>query len=168
MENPLFEGGGWADRWRPQFLSLLRIVTALLFLSHGLSKIAGIPMSSASFPQPWTLLWVAGMMELIGGLLLLLGLLSRPVALLLAGEMAVAYWMVHAPQNFWPVLNGGESAILFCFIFLFVVSPDQDRGASIAGGSANAKNLAPTVIMRAPTEALDSGVELLPLQSSLR
>jgi putative oxidoreductase len=121
MENPLFEGGGWADRWRPQFLSLLRIVTALLFLSHGMSKIFGIPESSASFPSPWTLLWVAGMLELIGGTLLLIGLLTRPVALLLAGEMAVAYWMFHAPQNFWPVLNGGESAIMFCFIFLFFV-----------------------------------------------
>ena len=121
MENPIFEGGGWADRWRPQFLSILRIVTALLFLSHGLSKIFGIPPSSASFPPPWTLLWIAGMLELIGGTLLLVGLLTRPVALLLAGEMAVAYWLVHAPQNFWPVLNGGEAAILFCFAFLFFV-----------------------------------------------
>ena len=121
MQNPLFEQGGWADRHSAQMLSVLRIVTALLFLSHGMSKILGIPMSSASFPQPWTLLWVAGMLELIGGLLLLIGLLSRPVAFLLAGEMAVAYWMVHAPDNFWPVLNGGEAAILFCFIFLYIM-----------------------------------------------
>lgn len=120
MENPMFEDGGWADRSAPQMLSLLRIVTALLFLSHGMSKIFGIPMSSASYPQPWTLLWIAGMLELIGGGLLLIGLWSRPVAFLLAGEMAVAYWLVHAPDNFWPVLNGGEAAILFCFIFLYV------------------------------------------------
>lgn len=120
MNNPLFEEGGWADRHSSQMLSILRMVTALLFLSHGMSKILGIPMSSASFPQPWTLLWIAGMLELIGGFLLLIGLLSRPVAFLLAGEMAVAYWLVHAPDNFWPVLNGGESAILFCFIFLYV------------------------------------------------
>lgn len=120
MRNPLFEEGGWADRHSSRMLSVLRIVTALLFLSHGMSKILGIPMSSASFPQPWTLLWVAGMLELIGGALLLIGLLSRPVAFLLAGEMAVAYWLVHAPDNFWPVLNNGEAAILFCFIFLYV------------------------------------------------
>ena len=121
MQNPLFEEGGWADRHARKMLSVLRIVTALLFLSHGLSKIVGIPMSSASFPTPWTLLWIAGMLELIGGFLLLIGLWSRPVAFLLAGEMAVAYWMVHAPGNFWPVLNGGESAILFCFVFLYVM-----------------------------------------------
>lgn len=121
MQNPLFEEDGWADRHAPQMLSLLRIVTALLFLSHGLSKILGIPPSSASFPTPWTLLWIAGMLELVGGLLLLVGLFSRPTAFVLAGEMAVAYWMVHAPDNFWPVLNGGEAAVLFCFIFLYVV-----------------------------------------------
>lgn len=121
MQNPLFEEGGWSDRSAPQMLSVLRIVTALLFLSHGMSKILGIPMSSASFPQAWTLLWIAGMLELIGGFLLLIGLWSRPVAFLLAGEMAVAYWMVHAPDNFWPVLNNGEAAILFCFIFLYVM-----------------------------------------------
>jgi putative oxidoreductase len=120
MQNPLFEQGGWAERHARQMLSVLRIVTALLFLSHGLSKIVGIPMSSASFPSPWTLLWIAGMLELIGGFLLLIGLFSRPVAFLLAGEMAVAYWLVHAPDDFWPVLNGGESAILFCFIFLYL------------------------------------------------
>jgi putative oxidoreductase len=121
VDNPLFEEGGWSDRHAPQMLSVLRIVTALLFLSHGLSKIVGIPMSSASFPTPWTLLWIAGMLELIGGLLLLIGLWSRPVAFVLAGEMAVAYWMVHAPDDFWPVLNNGEAAILFCFIFLYVM-----------------------------------------------
>ena len=120
MQNPLFEEGGWADRHAPQMLSLLRIVSALLFLSHGMSKIFGIPMSSASYPPPWTLLWIAGMLELIGGLLLLLGLFSRPVAFVLAGEMAVAYWMVHAPKNFWPVLNGGEAAVMFCFVFLYI------------------------------------------------
>lgn len=121
MQNPLFEQGGWADRHAPEMLSTLRIVTALLFLSHGMSKIFGIPLSSASFPQPWTLFWIAGMLELIGGLLLLVGLFSRPVAFVLAGEMAIAYWLVHAPDNFWPALNDGEPAILFCFIFLYVL-----------------------------------------------
>ena len=121
MENPIFDEGGWCDRWRPTFLSVLRIITALLFLQHGTSKIFGFPLSTASFPPPWTQFWMAGMMELIGGALLLIGLLTRPVAFLLAGEMAVAYWLVHAPDNFFPALNGGEAAILFCFIFLYIV-----------------------------------------------
>lgn len=120
MENPIVDDGGLADRYTPQALSILRIVTALLFLVHGSSKILMIPLSSASGPAPWTLLWVAGMIELIGGLLLLLGLFSRPTALLLSGEMAIAYWMVHAPQGPFPILNGGESAVLFCFIFLYI------------------------------------------------
>jgi putative oxidoreductase len=119
MENPIFEEGGWAERWSARFLSILRIVTALLFLQHGTSKILGFPASTASFPPPWTQFWMAGMLELIGGTLLLIGLFTRPVAFVLAGEMAIAYWLVHAPENFFPVLNGGEGAILFCFNFLF-------------------------------------------------
>ncbi len=119
MDNPMTEDGGWSDRWRPQLLSILRIVTAALFLSHGTSKILGFPASTASFPPPWTQFWMAGMLELIGGALLLVGLFTRPVAFILAGEMAVAYWLVHAPNNFFPVLNGGEAAILFCFVFLY-------------------------------------------------
>ena len=121
MENPIFERGGWCDRCSSYFLSVLRIVTALLFLSHGTSKLLGFPYSSASFPPPWTQFWMAGMLELIGGTLLLVGLLTRPVAFILAGEMAVAYWLVHAPDNFWPVLNRGEAAILYCFIYLYIV-----------------------------------------------
>lgn len=121
MQNPMFEDGGWADRWSRHFLSLLRIITALLFLQHGTSKILGFPLSNASFPPPWTQFWMAGMLELIGGALLLIGLLSRPVAFILAGEMAVAYWMIHAHDNFFPALNGGEAAILFCFVFLYIM-----------------------------------------------
>lgn len=120
MENPIVDEGGLADRYQSQALSVLRIVTALLFLVHGSSKIFGVPMSSASFPEPWTLLWVAGMMELIGGFLLLIGLFSRPTALLLSGEMAVAYWLVHAPEGPFPILNGGEAAVLFCFVFFYI------------------------------------------------
>ncbi len=120
MENPLVDDGGPLERWRPQFLSILRIVTAALFLAHGTSKILGFPASTASFPPPWTQFWMAGMLELVGGALLLVGLFSRPTAFILAGEMAVAYWLVHAPENFFPVLNGGEAAILFCFIFLYI------------------------------------------------
>ena len=101
---------------------MLRIVTALLFLQHGMTKILSWPLSSASDPREWSLLWVAGWLELIGGLLLIVGLFTRPVAFVLAGEMAVAYWMVHAPRGPFPMLNDGEGAILFCFIFLLFVA----------------------------------------------
>ncbi len=103
-------------------LSVLRIVTALLFLEHGTGKLLGFPMSSMAFPPPWTLFWMAGVLELVGSLLLLIGLFTRPVAFLLAGEMAIAYWMIHAPQSFFPIINRGEAAILFCFIFLLFVA----------------------------------------------
>lgn len=103
-------------------LAALRIVTALLFLQHGTGKILGFPMSSMAFPPPWTLFWVAGWLELIGALLLLIGLFTRPAAFLLAGEMAIAYWMIHAPESFFPIINRGETAILFCFIFLLFVA----------------------------------------------
>ena len=103
-------------------LAVLRVVTAVLFLQHGMTKILSYPLSSASGPREWTLLWVAGWIELIGSVLLLIGLFTRPVAFLLAGEMAIAYWMVHAPRGPFPMLNDGEGAILFCFIFLLFVA----------------------------------------------
>ncbi|WP_051504224.1 DoxX family protein [Sphingomonas jaspsi] len=120
MENPIVEPGGWSERYASEVLSILRIVTAALFLQHGMTKILGFPWSSASLPSMWSLLWVAGLIELVGSLLLLIGLFSRPVALLLSGEMAVGYFMIHAPQSTYPMLNGGESAVLFCFIFLYI------------------------------------------------
>ena len=103
-------------------LAVLRIVTALLFLEHGTGKIFGFPMSSMAFPPPWTLFWVAGWIEVIGSLLLLFGLFTRPAAFVLAGEMAIAYWMIHAPESVFPIINRGETAILFCFIFLLFVA----------------------------------------------
>ena len=103
-------------------LAVLRIVTALLFLQHGMTKILSYPVSSASDPREWSLLWVAGMLELFGSLFLLVGLFTRWVAFVLAGEMAIAYWMVHAPRGPFPMLNDGEGAILFCFIFLLFVA----------------------------------------------
>ena len=103
-------------------LAVLRIVTASLFLQHGMTKILSYPMSSASGPREWSLLWVAGVLELFGSLFLLVGLFTRPVAFVLAGEMAIAYWMVHAPRGPFPMLNDGEGAILFCFIFLLFVA----------------------------------------------
>ncbi|MFD1883830.1 DoxX family protein [Paracoccus pacificus] len=101
--------------------SILRIVTALLFMAHGTQKILGFPASDSAFPPAFSLPWTAGMLEVIGGALLILGLFSRPVAFILSGQMAVAYWMAHAPQSPFPALNGGDAAILFCFVFLYIV-----------------------------------------------
>lgn len=112
--EPLRFDSHWAER----ALAGLRIVTALLFLEHGTGKILGIPMSSMAFPPPWTLYWIAGIIEIVGSLLLLVGWLTRPAAFVLAGEMAIAYWLIHAPESVFPIINRGEAAILFCFIFL--------------------------------------------------
>ncbi len=109
-------------RYAPQALSLLRIVAALLFLLHGSSKLLGFPASPMPAPPVGSLFWIGGMLELVGGLMLLLGVLSRPVAFILSGEMAVAYWMVHAPQSTFPMINGGDAAILFCFVFLLIAA----------------------------------------------
>ena len=106
------------DKFTGQALSLLRIVTALLFLEHGTSKIFSFPLTQMSGPSMWSIYWIAGILEIVGSLLLLVGLLTRPVALLLAGEMAIGYFMIHAPQSLYPVVNHGDAAILFCFIFL--------------------------------------------------
>ncbi len=109
-------------RWAGEALSLLRIVAALLFLLHGTSKLFGFPPFPQALPEVGTLLWIGAILELIGGLLLLAGLFSRPVAFILAGEMAVAYWMFHAPRSTFPSSNMGEPAILFCFIFLLIAA----------------------------------------------
>ena len=115
-----------AATWAPRVLSLLRIVAALLFLEHGLQKLAGFP---APLPLPagetigtLSLLWFAGVIEVVGSLLVLIGLLTRPAAFILSGEMAAAYFMAHAPRGFFPALNGGDAAILFCFIFLYLAA----------------------------------------------
>lgn len=106
--------------WAPRMLSVLRIVTALLFLAHGTQKLLGFPASDG-MPDPFTMGWIAGVLELFGGALLVLGLFTRPVAFILSGQMAVAYFIAHAPQSFYPALNGGDAAILFCFVFLYLV-----------------------------------------------
>lgn len=109
-------------RYAPQALSLLRIVAALIFLMHGSAKLIGFPASGTPQPDVGTLLWIGGVLELVGGLLLLVGLFSRPVAFILSGEMAVAYWMFHAPQSTFPLQNGGDAAILYCFVFLLIAA----------------------------------------------
>ena len=110
------------DRYSPYALAALRIVAALIFMEHGTQKLFGFPAPSEGGPPPLlSLRGVGGVMEFVGGLFLLVGLATRPVAFLLAGEMAVAYWLFHAPRNFFPVLNGGDAAILYCFVFLLLV-----------------------------------------------
>ena len=104
----------------PYALSVLRVVAALLFLSHGSQKLLGFPPSEMH-PPLLSMLGIGGVFELVGGALLLIGLFSRPVAFLLSGEMAVAYFAFHAPRSFFPALNGGDAAILFCFLFLYLV-----------------------------------------------
>ena len=108
--------------WSPRLLGLLRIVTALLFMEHGAQKLLGFPPSDHPGPALFTLLWFAGVLELVGGFFVLIGWLTRPIAFLLSGQMAVAYWMAHAPRSLYPALNGGDAAILFCFIFLYVAA----------------------------------------------
>jgi putative oxidoreductase len=107
--------------WAPRVLSILRIVAAILFFEHGTAKLLGFPANERAFPELFSLPWFAGALELIGGPLLILGLFTRPVAFILSGQMAVAYWLAHAPQSAYPLLNGGDAAILYCFIFLYLV-----------------------------------------------
>jgi putative oxidoreductase len=108
------------ERYLPHVQGALRIATALLFLQHGTAKLFGVPhVDMFNGLKLVSLLGVGGVIELIGGLLLLIGLFTRPVAFILAGEMAVAYFGFHAFQNFWPLVNKGELAALYCFVFLF-------------------------------------------------
>ena len=104
--------------------SLLRAVTGALFMEHGLQKLFGVPGDPsrpfAGAPPTFSIFWIAGVLETFGGLLIVLGLFTRPVAFLLAGEMAVAYFKFHAPRSFFPLLNGGEPVVLFCFVYLFL------------------------------------------------
>ena len=107
------------SRYQPQLLAILRIVTGLLFLAHGLVKLIGYPEGAPPGVQnPMTLLGAAGIIETVVGILIILGLFTRPAAFLAAGEMAVAYWLKHGSEGFHPLLNQGEAAILYCFIFL--------------------------------------------------
>ena len=108
------------DRFAPYVLSLLRFVAAVLFLQHGMSKLFGFPQPG-HMPAFLTLLWFAGIIEFVGSILLGLGLFTRVAAFIMSGEMAFAYFMSHAPRGFYPILNSGEDAILFCFLFFYLV-----------------------------------------------
>ena len=113
----LFDG---LAKFQPQALGVLRIVTALQFLEHGTQKLFNFPVSDHAGALTGLSL-TAGILEFAGGILLALGLLTRPVAFLLAGEMAIAYFMAHYPRDFFPINNNGDAAISFCFIFLYLV-----------------------------------------------
>jgi putative oxidoreductase len=115
------------SKYWPEILSIARIVIGLLFLEHGAAKLFGFPQTPMAQPAMGTLLWFQGIIELVGGALFAVGFLTRPVAFILSGNMAVAYFMAHAPKNFFPILNGGDAAILYCFVFLlyFVAGPGR-------------------------------------------
>ncbi|MEX0808832.1 MAG: DoxX family protein [Dongiaceae bacterium] len=124
--------------WSPRMLSVLRIMTGLLFLQHGTGKHLGFPAIDA--PELMSPGGIAGIFELVGGVLIVIGLLTRPVAFILAGMMAIAYFWVHFPMGFFPIQNGGELAIMYCFVFLYLMcagpgpwSIDASRGSGKIG-----------------------------------
>jgi putative oxidoreductase len=107
----------------PGLLSMMRIVAAFLFMAHGSVKLFGMPAAQPTEPVAWlSLIGVGGILEFFGGALLLLGLFTRPVAFILSGLMAVAYFMSHAPKGFWPLINRGELAVLYSFVFLYLTA----------------------------------------------
>lgn len=112
--------GQFCNKWTPYVLGLLRIVTGFLFLQHGSAKLLGMPhIAMFDGLQLMSLMGVAGVLELVGGALIVIGLFTRPVAFILSGQMAVAYFIAHAPNGFLPILNQGELAALYSFIFLY-------------------------------------------------
>jgi putative oxidoreductase len=114
--------------WTPRLLSALRIVAAFLFIAHGAQKLFGfLAPTGAAAPLALSQMWVGGVLEFFGGISLLVGLFTRPVAFILSGMMAVGYFQMHAPAGFWPLQNKGELAVVYCFLFLFL---------SVAGGGS--------------------------------
>jgi putative oxidoreductase len=115
--------------WAPRVLSIARVVTALIFMAHGTQKLLNFPPNppGRATVELFSLYGFAGALEIVGGILLVLGLFTRPVAFILSGQMAFAYWMGHAPRSIYPVLNNGDASILYCFWFLYL---------AFAGGGA--------------------------------
>lgn len=111
----------WLSRWQPQLLAILRIIAALLLLEHGLMKLFHFPAPQMSGPLP-PLLVAAAVIELVTGVLMAVGLFARLAAFVAAGEMAFAYFIGHFPKSFWPGVNMGDAAILFCFVFLYIAA----------------------------------------------
>ena len=107
------------NEWEPRVLSIMRIMVGLLFMEHGTAKLLGFPASPSAAPALFGLLWFSGLIELVGGALVAVGLFTRIAAFIMSGEMAIGYFMVHAPRNFFPMLNQGDAAVLYCFIFLY-------------------------------------------------
>jgi putative oxidoreductase len=134
---------GVVSRWTslaPYLLSVLRIVAAFLFMLHGTAKLFAFPR--AAMPDGSTValasqLGIAGALEVVGGALLLVGLFTRPVAFVLSGQMAFAYFLAHAARSFWPTLNGGEPAVLYCFLWLYIsaAGPGPWSLDALLGGS---------------------------------
>lgn len=113
---------GFLSAFSGLFLSVLRIMSGFLILQHGTTKYLSIPEGPMNNTSPMSMIGAAGILELIGGVLLILGLFTRPVAFILSGMTAVAYFYAHAPQGFYPIANGGELAVLYCFVFLYLAA----------------------------------------------
>jgi putative oxidoreductase len=139
------------EKWQPQILAALRVMAALLFMEHGTAKLLHFPVPQPGVSDPLPpLLLAAAIIEIVGGTLVVLGLFTRLAAFLMAGEIAIGYFLFHFPQSFWPIVNQGEAAILYCFIFLYLaaagpgawsVDGARQRGGSdsrLAGGPAKA------------------------------
>ena len=107
------------DRYAPYALSILRIIAALVFIEHGTSKLFGWPAPTPT-PAMFSLYWCAAIIEIIGGILVLVGFCTRPAAFIMSGEMAFAYFLSHHPKSLFPIVNGGDPAVLYCFVFLYL------------------------------------------------
>ena len=107
--------------WRPHVLSIVRIVAGLIFLEHGTQKLLGFPPGERAGPEALSLIWWSGAIELVAGALIAVGLATRLAAFVASGMCAFAYFLVHAPRDVYPVNNGGDAAILYCFLFLYLV-----------------------------------------------
>jgi putative oxidoreductase len=131
------------ETWSPRVLAAVRIITALLFIEHGLMKLVAFPAAVPGLPSPLpAILVAAALIEIVGGALIAVGLFTRIAAFICSGEMAAAYFMFHAPQSFWPAVNQGDAAILFCFVFLYIAFAGAGAWSIDARLPASRPNLA--------------------------